>query len=79
MNTEDEEFNRIEREAAMRKAAVYSTVNRHQNETTMSEYIKGFNDGYAYVLTQIERHPNMTATELLAYLKGSVDDKSHIR
>ena len=38
----------------------------------MSEYIKGFNDGYAFVLTQIERHPEMTATELLAYLKGGV-------
>ena len=42
------------------------------SETTMSEYIKGFNDGYAYVLTQIERHPDMTATELLQYLKGGV-------
>ncbi len=42
------------------------------NETTMSEYIKGFNDGFAFVLTQIERHPEMTATELLAYLKGDV-------
>jgi hypothetical protein len=46
------------------------------NETTMSEYIKGFNDGYAYVLTQIERHPEMTATELLAYLGGSIELKS---
>jgi len=42
------------------------------NETTMSEYIKGFNDGFAFVLTQIERHPEKTATELLAYLKGDV-------
>jgi hypothetical protein len=42
------------------------------NETTMSEYIKGFNDGFAFVLTQIERHPEMTVTELLAYLKGDV-------
>jgi hypothetical protein len=48
------------------------------NETTMSEYIKGFNDGYAFVLTQIERHPEMTATELLAYLKGDVEDKSQV-
>jgi hypothetical protein len=46
------------------------------NETTMSEYIKGFNDGYAYVLTQIERHPEMTATELLAYLGESIEHKS---
>ena len=42
------------------------------NETTMSEYIKGFNDGFAFVLTQIERHPEMTAIELLVYLKGDV-------
>jgi hypothetical protein len=42
------------------------------NETKMSEYIKGFNDGYAFVLTQIERHPEMTAIELLTYLKGDV-------
>jgi hypothetical protein len=78
MTEEDEEFNRIEREAAMRKAAVHSTVNRHENETTMSEYIKGFDAGYAYVLTQIERHPNMTATELLIYLGGQAEDKSRI-
>ena len=30
------------------------------NETTMSEYIKGFDAGYAYVLAQIERHPHLT-------------------
>jgi hypothetical protein len=48
------------------------------SETTMSEYIKGFNDGYAFVLTQIERHPEMTATELLAYLKGDLEDKSQV-
>ena len=46
------------------------------SETTMSEYIKGFNDGYAYVLTQIERHPEMTANELLHYLKGDVEQKN---
>ena len=28
MNTEDDEFNRIEREAAMRKAAVHATVTK---------------------------------------------------
>jgi hypothetical protein len=36
----------------------------------MSEYIAGFNDGYAYVLTQIERHPRLTTAELLKYLRG---------
>jgi lipopolysaccharide biosynthesis regulator YciM len=46
------------------------------SETTMSEYLKGFNDGYAYVLEQIERHPDMTVTELLHYLKGDVEQKS---
>ena len=40
------------------------------SETTMSEYIPGFNDGYAYVLTQIERHPRLTTAELLKYLRG---------
>jgi hypothetical protein len=30
MNTEDEEFNRIEREAAMRKAAVREAVSKRQ-------------------------------------------------
>jgi hypothetical protein len=61
MTAEDEEFNRIEREAATHKAAVHSTVTRYESETTMSEYIKGFNDCYDFVLTQIERHPHMTA------------------
>ena len=36
----------------------------------MSEYILGFDAGYSYVLTQIERHPRLTATELLQLLKG---------
>lgn len=45
----------------------------------MSEYIKGFNDGYAYVLEQIERHPDMTATELLAYLRWEdIEQKSQV-
>jgi hypothetical protein len=30
MNTEDEEFNRIEREASLRKAAVRETVSKRQ-------------------------------------------------
>ena len=40
------------------------------SETTMSEYILGFDAGYSYVLTQIERHPRLTATELLKLLRG---------
>jgi len=45
----------------------------------MSEYIAGFNDGYAYVLEQIERHPRLTNPELLQYLKGEkVEDAPRI-
>jgi hypothetical protein len=39
-------------------------------ETEMSEYIKGFNDCYDFILTQIERHPRLTTAELLRYLRG---------
>lgn len=39
-------------------------------ETIMSDYIKGFDAGYDYVLTEIEKHQNLTAAELLDYLKG---------
>jgi hypothetical protein len=79
MNTEEEEFNRIEREAKQRMEAVHSTVTRYESETTMSEYIKGFNDGYDFVLTQIERHPEMTTVELLAYLRWEdVEHKSQV-
>jgi len=79
MNTEEEEFNRIEREAKQRMEAVHSTVTRYESETTMSEYIKGFNDGYAFVLTQIERHPKMTATELLQYLQKDDEGKIQLK
>ena len=37
----------------------------------MSEYIAGFNDGYAYVLHEIERNRHLTADELLKRLKGT--------
>jgi len=40
------------------------------SETIMSEYIEGFNAGYAYVLAEIERHPNLTTAEILVILKG---------
>jgi len=40
------------------------------SETIMSEYIEGFNAGYAYVLAEIERHPHLTAAEILVLLKG---------
>lgn len=45
----------------------------------MSEYIAGFNDGYAYVLEQIERHPRLTNQGLLQYLRGEkVEDAPRI-
>jgi hypothetical protein len=48
-------------------------------ETVMSDYIKGFDDGYSYVLTQIERHPRLTNSEILKMLKGEkVEDAPRI-
>jgi hypothetical protein len=45
----------------------------------MSEYIKGFDAGYSYVLTQIERHPRLTTAEILKMLKGEkVEDAPRI-
>lgn len=40
------------------------------NETEMSEYIAGFDAGYSYVLSEIERNPRMTTSELLRHLRG---------
>ena len=48
---------------------------RPQSEAVMSEYVKGFDAGYSYVLTEIERYidvyPNdvFAVKELLAHLK----------
>jgi hypothetical protein len=48
---------------------------RPQAETVMSEYIKGFNSGFEYVLNEIEnyikQYPDnkFALTELLAHLK----------
>ena len=39
-------------------------------ETVMSEYIAGFDAGYAYVLQEIERNRHLTVEELLKRLKG---------
>ena len=49
---------------------------RTVDEATMSEYIKGFDAGYAYVLAQIERHPHMTMAEILVMLKGEDDEEA---
>ena len=49
------------------------------SETTMSEYIKGFDAGYGYVLQEVEnyikQYPDnkFALTELLAHLK--MEDK----
>ena len=42
MNTEDDEFNRIEREAAMRKAAVHATVTKKPWQGLTDEEIRNF-------------------------------------
>jgi hypothetical protein len=47
------------------------------SETIMSDYIKGFNDGYAYVLHEVENqiakqttsHDAMVLVQLLQHLK----------
>jgi hypothetical protein len=46
------------------------------SETTMSDYIKGFNDGYAYTLNEIENqiknatsHDALVLVQLLQHLK----------
>jgi len=56
---------------------------RPQSEAVMSEYIKGFDAGYSYVLNEIERYINVYPTdvfavkELLAHLK--MEEKPDIR
>jgi len=47
MNTEDEEFNRIEREADMRRKAVSAVLNEHMMHMRahLSEYERGVIDG----------------------------------
>jgi hypothetical protein len=55
-----------------------------QQETVMSEYIKGFDAGYDYVLREVENyikgansHDALVLAELLAHLK--MENKQHIR
>jgi hypothetical protein len=58
---------------------------RPQAETVMSEYVKGFDSGYGYVLNEIEvyikQYPDnkFVLEELLAHLKmeGAPDDPSN--
>ena len=45
-------------------------------EATMSEYIAGFDAGYAYVLQEIERNRHLTVDELLKRLKDDVEQKN---
>jgi hypothetical protein len=57
----------------------HKNCKRPQAEAIMSEYIKGFDAGYGYVLNEIERYINVYPTdvfavkELLAHLK--MEDK----
>ena len=60
--------------------ALYTTP----QETVMSEYIKGFDAGYDYVLREVENyikgansHDALVLAELLAHLK--MENKQHIR
>jgi hypothetical protein len=56
-----------------------NNLNKEENmtETIMSEYIAGFNAGYAYVLDQIERHPHLTMAEILTMLRGEQEQQPH--
>jgi hypothetical protein len=49
MNTEDDEFNRIEREAAMRKAAVHATVTKKEWVFLTDEEMQALWDRYAHM------------------------------
>jgi len=57
-------------------------IKQPQAETVMSDYIKGFNSGYEYVLHEIEnyikQYPDnkFALTELLAHLK--MEDKTDL-
>jgi hypothetical protein len=56
---------------------------RPQSEAVMSEYIKGFDAGYSYVLNEIEQYiwkykdTTFSLDELLAHLK--MEDKPDVR
>jgi hypothetical protein len=58
----------------------HAACQRGQSEAVMSEYIKGFDAGYSYVLNEIERYINVYPTdvfavkELLAHLKMEEKD-----
>lgn len=79
MTPEDEEFNRIEREASLRKAAVHATTIKHASETIMNDYIKGFNAGVDCVLAEIERLEktgDLSLQTLLKHLDPQRDQKT---
>ena len=63
--------------------AAHIACKRPQSEAVMSEYIKGFDAGYSYVLNEIERYIDVYPTdvfavkELLAHLK--MEDKQKTR
>ena len=46
------------------------TLMKKYPETTMSEYIAGFDAGYDYVLTEIKRNRHLTVDSLLERLTG---------
>jgi len=64
---------------------VHKACQRPQSEAVMSEYIKGFDAGYSYVLTEIERYINVYPTdvfavkELLAHLKMEGKDPKKLQ
>jgi hypothetical protein len=49
--------------------AAHIACQRPQSETVMSEYIKGFDAGYDYVLNEILRYANVYKDDKLPYME----------
>lgn len=78
MNNEDEEFNRIEREADMRRKAVSAALNEHamHMRQSMSEYERGVIDGrQMQVQSSVDKAVNaMARRKWVGLTDGELDD-----
>jgi hypothetical protein len=78
MNTEDEEFNRIEREANQRMEAVRSALNEHLEylRKHMTEYERGVIDGrQMQVKSSVDKAVNaMHKREWVGLTEDEIDD-----
>jgi len=78
MNTEDDEFNRMEREADMRRKAVSAVLNDHvmHMRAHLSEYERGVIDGrQMQVQSSVEKAVNaMSKREWVGLKDDEIDD-----